>query len=208
MTRTALVVLVGAMLALTGCTAPPTSLPTGPGSAPTATSPTAPPTTTAAPASAVAAPTAVTIPGIGATSTLIPTGLLNDGSLEVPDVATPEQAAWWTGSPRPGELGPAVLLGHVDGDGRPGVFHQLHRLAPGDEVLVDRADGGRARFVVDRALTVPKATFDDPEADVVADVYGDVVRPELRLITCGGPFDRAARSYRDQVVVFAHLENP
>lgn len=183
-----------------GCSTPPAISP--PSSPPAATTATAPVVT-------VSAPTAVTIPAIGAASSLIRTGLDPDGLLEVPDVDTPEQASWWTGSPEPGATGPAVLLGHVDGDGgRPGVFNRIDDLQAGDEVLVDRADATVASFIVDRVLTVPKADLDAQDPDLLAQVYGDVDRPELRLITCGGPFDRAARSYVDQVIVFAHLQEP
>ena len=94
-------------------------------------------------------------------------------------------------------MGPAVLAGHVDSTAGPAVFWRLRDLAPGDEVLVDRADGTTARFTVTRVERHPKDAFPTDE------VYGPTTGAELRLITCGGEFDRAARSYRDNVVVFA-----
>jgi sortase (surface protein transpeptidase) len=90
-----------------------------------------------------------------------------------------------------------VILGHVNGGGHPGVFLRLHELAAGDRVQVTRTDGGTDTFVVRRTLTVPKNQFPTDE------VYGDTAGPELRLITCGGSFDKAAHSYRDQVIVYA-----
>lgn len=184
--RVLLVAVAGAAL-LAGCTAPAPT--TAPAEAPAAGAPTA------------AAPTAIAIPAIGAASTLIPTGIDQaTGVLEVPDVRTPEQASWWDGSPEPGAPGPAVILGHVDGGGREGVFFRLRDLEPGDEVLVDRADGSRIRFVVDNVLHLPKSDFPTGQ------VYGDVPRPELRLITCGGDFDRAVGHYVDQIIAFAHQQ--
>lgn len=184
-----------ALLALvSGCTAP-----TDQPAAPTA------PTTVG-----VAAPTSMRIPQIAARSTLIETGMNADGSPQVPSVHQPMQASWATWSPHPGEVGPAVLYGHVDGeqDGRrgvPGIFDRLDELRPGNLVLIDRADGTTAQFTVDRVTSYPKVDFEDQTSTATAEVYGDTTGPELRLITCGGSFDESARSYRDQIVVSAHL---
>lgn len=144
-------------------------------------------------------PTAVTIPAIGATSTLIETGILPDGTAEVPPLEHPEQASWLRESPRPGDPGPAVLYGHIDGHGRRGVFADLAKLTVGDQVLIDRQDAPRLVFVVYRVASVPKDGFP------TAEVYGDVPGPELRLISCGGPFDHTTGHYRDNEVVWARL---
>lgn len=154
---------------------------------------------TAAAAARAPAPTVVDIPAIGVHSTLIRTGIAADGTAQVPDVAHPEQAAWAAFTPSPGEVGPSVLLGHVNGGGHPGVFSRLHELHQGDEVLVDREDGSRVRFLVDRVDLVVKTAFP------TAQVYGDVDRPELRVLTCGGELDTTAHRYLGQVIVYAHL---
>jgi sortase (surface protein transpeptidase) len=146
-----------------------------------------------------AEPSEVSIPKIGVRSSLVGLGLNDDETVQVPPVETPMQAGWFTGGPKPGEPGPAVILGHVNGGGHPGVFLRLHELAPGDEVDVTRTDGSTAKFTVRRVATVPKAQFPTSE------VYGDTAGPELRLITCGGSFDKTARSYRDQVIVYATI---
>lgn len=140
-------------------------------------------------------PTRLRIPAIDVDSELMALGLLADGSLEVPPEGFP--AGWYTGAPTPGELGPAIIAGHVDWDGAPGVFFALRDLAPGDEVTVDRADGTRALFRVTSVQQFPKDSF-PTEA-----VYADIGHAGLRLITCGGSFDGQAHSYRDNVVVFA-----
>jgi hypothetical protein len=91
-----------------------------------------------------------------------------------------------------------VIAGHVDSVTGPGVFFRLRTLVPGDPVVVTRADGSVVRFAVTRVERFAKAAFP------TAAVYGPTPDPQLRLVTCGGAFDRAARSYVDDVVVFAH----
>ncbi|MEJ2868611.1 class F sortase [Actinomycetospora sp. OC33-EN08] len=120
-------------------------------------------------------------------------GLDRDGELQAP--ATPHDVGWFGSTP--GDAGPAVLVGHVDSWRGPGVFWNLKDLEAGDPIDVPRSDGTVARFAVDRVQTVDKDTF-PTEA-----VYGATAGPSLRLITCGGAFDRSARSYEDNVIVYA-----
>ncbi|MET8762183.1 sortase [Lentzea sp. NPDC004782] len=108
-------------------------------------------------------------------------------------------AGWYELARTPGEAGPAILLGHVDGLNKPGIFFRLKELVAGDEIEVPRKDGTTARFRVRKTEQIAKSGF-PTEA-----VYGDTAEPELRLITCGGSFDRAAHSYRDNVIVYATL---
>ncbi|MEV0700973.1 class F sortase [Saccharopolyspora sp. NPDC050389] len=144
-------------------------------------------------------PAWIEIPRIGARSSLVPLGLNPDRTIAVPSVHQPMQAGWYEYGPTPGETGPAVVLGHVNGDGKDGIFARLRELRPGDEILIGRQDGQVARFVVDRMAQPPKTGFPADE------VYGDTAGPELRLITCGGSFDHTARSYRDNIIAFAAL---
>jgi sortase (surface protein transpeptidase) len=148
-----------------------------------------------------ALPVSVSIPAIDVRSELITVGLNPDGTLEVPQPGPDyDKAAWFRDSPRPGDVGPAVIEGHVDSAANgPSVFYDLGRLVPGDRVEVGREDGSVVTFVVDDVRVVPKDAFPTLE------VYGNTDGPELRLITCGGPFDSAAGSYVDNVVVFASL---
>lgn len=146
------------------------------------------------------APIAVRIPKIDADSSLIKLGLDANRRMQIPSVATPMQAGWYEPGPAPGQTGPAVIVGHVDGRAQPGIFFRLHELAAGDRVTIERADGSVVTFVVHRTIRVPKDRFPTKE------VYGRTGGPELRLITCGGSFDGTARSYRDNVIVFARLE--
>ena len=172
-----------------------------PGAAPdqraagTADVPPAPVVLTSPTARQVAAPTRVSIPAIGVDSVLAEIGVDGAGALVPPADFT--RAGWFAAGPAPGETGPAVLAGHVDDRSGPAVFFRLEELEPGDEVQVTRADGGTVPFTVTRVETYPKDDFG------TAEVYGPTTGAELRLITCGGTFDRSRRSYTDNVVVFA-----
>ena len=145
----------------------------------------------------VALPVRLRIPSIGVDTALVRLSVDAAGALVPPQDFG--RAGWFPGSPVPGAVGPAVIAGHVDSYRGPAVFFRLRNLAPGDEVLVDRADGTRALFTVTGIDRYPKDAFPTQR------VYGPTARPELRLITCGGDFDREARSYRDNVVVTAVL---
>lgn len=142
-------------------------------------------------------PVRVRIPAIGVDSELMDLGLQDDGTLEVPPTGFP--AGWFTGAPTPGERGPAVLAGHVDWGGSPGVFADLRDVVAGDEIEVLREDGSTAVFRVREVGQYAKNDFP------TAAVYSDLDHAGLRVITCGGSFDRQAGSYRDNTVVFAEL---
>ncbi|MFE0626257.1 class F sortase [Streptomyces sp. NPDC058864] len=145
-------------------------------------------------------PVRLRIPAIGVDTPVMELGLAADGTVEVPPVARNSPAGWYRHSPTPGQLGPSVLLAHVTvGRFGDGVFRDLARLRPGDRVVAGLRDGASAEFTVDRVQTVAKAHFPTGE------VYGDVDRPELRLITCGGPRTADGSGYRDNVVVYASL---
>ncbi|KLU09612.1 class F sortase [Kocuria sp. SM24M-10] len=158
------------------------------------------PTPAADPAgTAVSAPVSVRIPAAGTDSELLHLGLRDNGSLDVPPGDPGAPAAWYTGSPAPGEVGPAVLLGHVNAtDGGPGVFAGLRGLVPGDRIEVLREDGSTAVFAVERGEQYAKDAFP------TLSVYGNTEGPELRLITCDG-YDPATGEFDDNYVVYAQL---
>lgn len=144
-------------------------------------------------------PTALSIPRIGAQSSLAYLGLDRHGAMEVPQ--DPALAGWFTGGPTPGALGPAVIAGHVTWDGAPAVFHRLGTMRRGDRVTVSRKDGKIAVFTVSRVARFSKSRFPSRA------VYGPIDHAGLRLITCGGTYDAARHTYPDNVVVFASLES-
>jgi hypothetical protein len=145
-----------------------------------------------------AKPASLTIPAIGVRAeSITDLGLTDRGELEVPGDAT--TVGWFTGAPSPGEVGPAVLAAHVDYKHVPGAFSKLKELRPGEQASVGRADGRTAVFTVYRVDRYAKAEFPTGQ------VYGDTAEPELRLITCGGAFDRSSGNYLDNVVAYARL---
>jgi sortase (surface protein transpeptidase) len=149
----------------------------------------------AAPIPSGARPRAVVIPKIKVAAPLIRLGLGPDRRMQVPEDFS--VAGWYVGGPRPGEVGPAVIAGHVDSKRGPAVFYRLGELRRGDTVVVRYSGGLQVRFRVERTERHPKAAFP------TARVYGRTSGAKLRLITCGGTFDRASGHYRDNVIVYA-----
>jgi hypothetical protein len=161
---------------------------------PAPTGPIVAPPQPAAPAP-VASPVSLIIPLIGVRTSLIRLGLQADGALQVP--STTSVAGWYTGSPRPGAIGSAVIVGHIDSYKGPGVFFRLDTLGKGDKVYVRRADGTMVMFRVTAVQTYPKDKFPTQA------VYGPTPDAELRLITCGGTFDSTTGHYLSNIVVYA-----
>jgi sortase (surface protein transpeptidase) len=147
------------------------------------------------PAKRVATPIRIEIPSLDVRAPIIKLGLNPDKTLEVPTDFG--DTGWWSGGPRPGEKGPAVIVGHVDSHTGPAVFYRLRDLRQGDEIVVVRRDGSRARFTVQSSKQYPKDEFP------TARVYGRTDGPTLRLITCGGDFDSSTGHYVDNTVVYA-----
>jgi sortase (surface protein transpeptidase) len=144
--------------------------------------------------SETALPVRLRIPAIDVDTGVESLGLASDKSIRKP--SGPDVAGWWEGGSRPGQVGPAVIMGHVDSDSGPAVFYRLRWLERGEEVFVDRADGTTARFVVTGQGMYRKVAF---PSDLV---YYPTPEPELRLVTCGGIYDPAT-GYRENLVVFA-----
>ncbi len=143
-------------------------------------------------------PVGLRIPAIGVDTPVMGLGLEPDGTVQVPPVKAHDRAGWYRHSPTPGQVGPSVILGHVTvGVHGDGVFRHLARLHRGDRITARLENGSEATFTVTAVRTVAKAHFPTDA------VYGDVNRPELRLITCGGP--RIGDGYADNVIVFAAL---
>ena len=190
-------VLVAAAL-LTACGNGPSSSAATSESSPPAVASSSP--VVAAPASAraerVPQPVTLLIPALGVGAGLMRLGLQSNGTLQVPpDAMTP---GWFTGAPAPGELGPAIIAGHVRWNGRAGIFADLERLRLEDRIIITRRNGTSAVFRVTRVSKFTKAQF---PTDLV---YGNIDHAGLRLITCDG-LDSSGRVYRDNLVVFATL---
>ena len=184
-------------------TSPSTSVPTPPAAVATAASSDAPTPVQTALQAPAAAPVQVSIPALGISSPLLHLGLLPDGSLDVPRGDDFDTAAWYEGSPRPGDVGPAVIEGHVSSAANgPSVFFSLSTVAVGDRVDVLRVDGSTVSFEVYDVQQFPKDGFPTLQ------VYGNTPGSELRLITCGGTIAESNGRYTDNVVVFARATRP
>ncbi|WP_245568448.1 class F sortase [Nocardia concava] len=151
----------------------------------------------AAPALSHSEPRTLMIPKLGLTTPLDVIGLKSDGTVD--DPATFTRPSWYRPGAAPGDRGSAVILGHVDSYRGPAVFFRLGELTAGDLVEVARTDGSTLRFQVDHTTTVSKDDFPNQQ------VYGDHGDAELQLVTCGGSFDTATRSYRSNVIVYTKL---
>lgn len=148
-----------------------------------------------------AVPQRVEIPSLGIEATVVRRGLDAEGAIEPPPFETPGAVGWYAEGTEPGAEGTALLVGHVDTGTEPAVFHALSTARPGEKVRVSRADGRTAEFTVDDVQVFTRERFDAQKA------YGprEDGRAELRLITCGGTYDREARAYTANVVVSAYL---
>ena len=143
----------------------------------------------------VAVPVRIEIPAIAVRAPVIRLGLNPDRTLEVP--TDYGDTGWWSGGARPGENGPAVIVGHVDSKTGPAVFYRVRELRPGAKIVVVRSDGSRGSFTVQGSERYPKDEFP------TARVYGRTDGPTLRLITCGGVFDSSTGHYVDNTIVYA-----
>ncbi|MCW2941079.1 MAG: peptidase sortase [Actinomycetia bacterium] len=144
-------------------------------------------------------PLRVDIADAGVHAEVMPVGQNPDGTVEVPPFSRASYAGWYQYGPAPGVRGAAVVLGHVDDTHGAAAFYKLGTVTRGDEVNVTRKDGSVGVFEVDAVEKVPKTRFPTDR------VYGSVRYAGLRLVTCGGRFDRTAHSYVDNVIVYAHL---
>lgn len=143
--------------------------------------------------------TKVRIPSIGVDA---PVELLDrDSSGTLLPPAQWQSAGWYSAGVLPGQIGPAVIAGHIDSDAGPAVFARLNELQAGAQVSVSLSDGSTVSFRVDHSIDVSKGAFPTQQ------VYGAAPTPQLRLISCAGVFDPAVGHYRDNLVVFADLDN-
>ncbi|MFC8533050.1 class F sortase [Streptomyces sp. NPDC057249] len=143
-------------------------------------------------------PVKVAVPAIFIEAPVTGLGLDKKGHLGAPPMSRPREVGWYRDGPSPGEKGTALIVGHRDTETGPAIFLNLNALHKGDKVTVTRADKQTAVFTIDTVETYTKDKFPDDK------VYGSTGRPELRLMTCGGRFDKKD-GYSANVVVFAHL---
>lgn len=146
-------------------------------------------------------PTHLQVARVGLEADILAIGLTPDHVLAPPSESQSHRAGWYERSPAPGDIGPAVIVGHVETPSGPAVFADLHRVRAGDRIDVLRADGSTAAFTVTRTMAPDKDEFPS------AEVYGDIDHAGLRLITCSGPVDGLG-GYHANLIVFARLAPP
>jgi sortase (surface protein transpeptidase) len=144
-------------------------------------------------------PIRIEIPAIGLAAPILKLGLRPDGTMDVPSLRNVGAAGWFEESPTPGERGASVIVGHVDSETAPGAFYQLGELVPGQVIRIARKDDSAPAFRIHRVERVAKSTFPSQR------VYGAAKAPVLRLITCGGTYDKKARHYTENIIVYASL---
>lgn len=198
--------IVASALALTGCATSTSSAPAAKPS-PTSSAAVQPSAAKAAgfqdpagdgtKATAATRPVRIEIPAIEVDAGLIDLARGADGVLAAPPSTVLDKAGWYAKGTVPGQTGPAVIAGHVDWVDRIAVFHRLDELQAGDTITVVMNDGSKVRFAVDDVRKVSKFHFP------TASVYGPTPDPQLRVITCGGPFDDARNIYSENVIVSA-----
>ena len=141
-------------------------------------------------------PTKLVIESIAVDTEVVSVGKNADETMEVPPIEE-YIAGWYRLGPTPGEIGPAIIVGHVDNREGPSVFWRLEELSSGDEIEVTREDGEVVAFQVYEVQSFDQNNFPTET------VYGDTEGSELRLITCGGDFDWREGRYTHNTVVFA-----
>ncbi|WP_146607534.1 class F sortase [Spongiactinospora gelatinilytica] len=183
----------------------PTVGPGGPGVPLTAAEPAAPPPMPSVKApppvrtDARTRPTKISIPAIGVSAGLMSLGVQKNREIAVPPLSKPKLAGWYQHGPVPGQIGPAVILGHVNNRQGPAVFARLHQVKRGQKIRITRTDGKVLEFTVDGVEKIRKARFP------TARVYSNLNDASLRVITCGGIYDPRRHSYTDNIIVYATL---
>jgi len=143
-------------------------------------------------------PVMLALPSVGVMAPVIAVGV-SEGNLQVPE--DPAQVGWWTSSAEAGaDTGSVIIDGHVDTvSGGPGALYRMGigELQPGDTVVLTTVLGRKVNYRIYAQSVYLKA------AGLPADIFAASREPRLVLITCGGAFDSAGRTYADNVVVFA-----
>jgi sortase (surface protein transpeptidase) len=150
------------------------------------------PTATTVPPPAL--PTTINIPSLKISAPIVAVGLdPGTNNLQIPDI---DHVGWYQLGPSPGQIGSAVLVGHVDGNSRPGVFWHLGRLTPGDRITINYNGTSPRTFRVTGRQQVPKT-------QLPAELFSRAGPSRIALITCGGTFNTTTRHYQDNVVIVA-----
>ncbi|MGH7196041.1 MAG: class F sortase [Candidatus Saccharimonadales bacterium] len=147
-------------------------------------------------------PTHIAIPAVNISANIISVGRDSSGAIQMPPILATHTTGWYHYSPTPGQIGPAVIVGHVDNYQTVSVFWRLRYLKPGNIITINRADGSIVKFKVTALKQFAQADFPTEK------VYGNINHAGLRLITCGGSFSHQTGSYNQNTVVYATIVKP
>ncbi|MBO1756922.1 class F sortase [Allobranchiibius sp. CTAmp26] len=172
---------------------------TGSSTSASATSPSSSSSANSPAAAPLSPPSKIRIASLNEGSPLLTLGATANREIVVPTDQQADQAGWFNGSPTPGAVGPATIVGHVTSSRGGAVFYHLAQIKDGAVVQVTLKDGKVLTYDVYRVASFPKDAFPTQA------VYGNTSGPELRLITCGGTFDTATGHFRNNTVVYARL---
>lgn len=141
-------------------------------------------------------PVRLKIPSIRVNAPIDLVGILPDGSMGIP--TRPLNAAWYELGPKPGEIGSAVIDGHVNWwYGATGVFGKLKKLKPGDLITVQDDQGKAISFIVQIIKSYKQ------KDDATSIFTSNDGKAHLNLITCDGKWVKGAKAYSERLVVFA-----
>lgn len=143
-----------------------------------------------------ALPVRLIIPNINVNATVKDVGVTSKGIMGVPKNAM--DAGWFNLGPRPGEMGSAVIAGHLNGEsGQEAVFTNLNKLVKGDQLYVENDKGEIFTFVVRESRIYGLGYADD--------VFSRNDGVHLNLVTCDGVWDGGIKSYSKRLVVFSDI---
>lgn len=146
----------------------------------------------------IAAPLRLVIPQIGLDAPIKAVGQDEHGAMIAPTTA--DEVTWYNQGARPGEVGNAVIAGHLDrADGVPAIFGAIDHLAAGDDVIIQARAGQRHHFVVIDVVAYP---FDRAP---LAEIFGFTLHRQLNLVTCDGLWDSRHQRYAKRLVVYTRF---
>lgn len=141
-------------------------------------------------------PKILNIPKLEISANVQSVGLNSNQEMDVP--SNDQDVAWYNLGSRPGEIGSAVLSGHLDGrTGQPAVFWDIQKLEAGDDIYVVDGNDNKKHFQVTAIETYQTG------AAPLEKIFGANDGIYLNLVTCGGVWDKEKNNYSERLVIFA-----
>jgi sortase A len=145
-------------------------------------------------------PKYISIPAIGISNTrIIRLGILANGQIATPDNIF--DTGWYDGSAKPGQAGAMFIYGHVSSWTADGIFYNLKKLKPGDDITITRGDNQIFTYQVVTSKIYPYMNVD--MSAVLSPVNPSI--PGLNLMTCTGQVISGTSEFNERLVVFTSL---